>query len=524
LTPLLICHGHWSYQRTSKLILYSFYKNAAIALTSIWFAFFSAFSAQLFYDAYAGSIYNIIFTSLPIMLIAVFDRDVSRENLVRFPALYGEGLRNECFNVKQLVRVVAEGFAHSLLLYFGSHMLFTGAGDVMNSSGQSADLWVLSTSMYSFLIIVVTARVALDTSTFTWLNYFFLIASVLAWFGFALMYSSFLSLTPDMYHVAHEMMSTPAFWLGLAVVPAMCLVPELAWMIIRTTFWPTLKDVVMELERGYGSASARGRALMHVATAARGGHTGDADTMPSGVVVVRAAGAAPSSPRLGHLQSTPSKHNHMKSSSSRLLHSPAGATSSGLGSRVTDDLTLPAAASRNGLFPSALSIPLGSNSSSNVSSPGPSPMFSGVSNASGSPQPQPMVRIQRAMSVSQKSVAPQSTTYHHGPHQTVKLHLPPHNHNGEFTHNTPPVSARRNSWLQGGTTNTAPGQSSGHAHTHAHPPPPGASVSPTPSSSPSPAPIGSATSGAGTNAPTLGEKRRTPGSSNAIMATRDMAH
>jgi magnesium-transporting ATPase (P-type) len=94
LTPLLLVHGHWSYCRTSKLILYSFYKNAAIALTSIWFAFFSAFSAQLFYDAYAGSIYNIIFTSLPIMLIAVFDRDVSRENLVRFPALYSNSNSN----------------------------------------------------------------------------------------------------------------------------------------------------------------------------------------------------------------------------------------------------------------------------------------------------------------------------------------------------------------------------------------------------------------------------------------------
>lgn len=33
-------------------------------MTSIWFAIGSGWSAQLFYDAYAGSVFNIIFTSV----------------------------------------------------------------------------------------------------------------------------------------------------------------------------------------------------------------------------------------------------------------------------------------------------------------------------------------------------------------------------------------------------------------------------------------------------------------------------
>ena len=36
LRKLLLVHGSWSYQRISKLILYSFYKNIALYMTQFW--------------------------------------------------------------------------------------------------------------------------------------------------------------------------------------------------------------------------------------------------------------------------------------------------------------------------------------------------------------------------------------------------------------------------------------------------------------------------------------------------------
>ena len=272
LVPLLLVHGHWSYERISKMILYSFYKNIAIAMTSIWFAVSSGFSAQLFYDAYAGSVFNIIFTSMPPLLIAMLDRDVSRENLLKYPQLYASGLRNECFNVRLLLRIVGEGVAHSLLLYYSCYCLYNRGGDVMSTEGRSSDLWVFSTAMFTYLVVVVNMRMALDMSTFTWLNIFFLVASVLAWFGFALLYCG-LGLVADMLMVAQQMMSTAAFWMGLLVIPVMCVVPEVAWLTARRTFWPTPKDIVMEMERGYGANEAD-KALLPTR------HSEESDTPP----------------------------------------------------------------------------------------------------------------------------------------------------------------------------------------------------------------------------------------------------
>lgn len=46
LRKLLLVHGSWSYQRISKLILYSFYKNIALYMTQFWVCPQSVFSDE----------------------------------------------------------------------------------------------------------------------------------------------------------------------------------------------------------------------------------------------------------------------------------------------------------------------------------------------------------------------------------------------------------------------------------------------------------------------------------------------
>jgi len=40
LQKLLLSHGSWAYNRLSKLILYSFYKNLTLYLTQFWVIYF----------------------------------------------------------------------------------------------------------------------------------------------------------------------------------------------------------------------------------------------------------------------------------------------------------------------------------------------------------------------------------------------------------------------------------------------------------------------------------------------------
>lgn len=94
LERLMLLHGHWNYKRITTLIVYSFYKNCVFALTAFWFMAYCAFSGQTLYDSYSISVYNVLFTGLPILIIGTFDKDVGELILLKYPQLYQNGVQN----------------------------------------------------------------------------------------------------------------------------------------------------------------------------------------------------------------------------------------------------------------------------------------------------------------------------------------------------------------------------------------------------------------------------------------------
>jgi magnesium-transporting ATPase (P-type) len=76
LRRLLLIHGRWSYLRSSRVFLYSFYKNVVLVFTMYWFFAYSAYSGQtLFTDwIYAG--YNF-YLGWPVIGIGLFNQDIT---------------------------------------------------------------------------------------------------------------------------------------------------------------------------------------------------------------------------------------------------------------------------------------------------------------------------------------------------------------------------------------------------------------------------------------------------------------
>lgn len=74
---LLLVHGRWNYIRISEMILYFFYKNMLFTLPQFIFAFYCAYSSQSFFDDWFISLYNLTFTSIPLIIRAIFEQDVN---------------------------------------------------------------------------------------------------------------------------------------------------------------------------------------------------------------------------------------------------------------------------------------------------------------------------------------------------------------------------------------------------------------------------------------------------------------
>ncbi|CAJ0958408.1 unnamed protein product [Ranitomeya imitator] len=89
LQRLLLVHGRWSYIRMCKFLSYFFYKNFAYTLVHFWYSFFNGFSGQTVYDTVFIALYNLLYSSLPIIIVGLQDQVTvpgqKREDFARKP-------------------------------------------------------------------------------------------------------------------------------------------------------------------------------------------------------------------------------------------------------------------------------------------------------------------------------------------------------------------------------------------------------------------------------------------------------
>jgi magnesium-transporting ATPase (P-type) len=133
LQQLLLKHGRYNYIRMSNVICYMFYKNILASLTMFWFNFFCAFSGQKMYTDGAIQFFNLFYTSLPIVMYGVYDKDVAVSDTIAFPQLYCAGRKCQFFNVRYIFSVSAQAFSFTcvcmrvcvfvLLLFIDSNIL-----------------------------------------------------------------------------------------------------------------------------------------------------------------------------------------------------------------------------------------------------------------------------------------------------------------------------------------------------------------------------------------------------------------
>ena len=254
LQRLLLVHGRWNYRRIGKLILYSFYKNITLYLTQFWYVFFNGFSGQSLYDNWSLALFNVWFTAFPIMVLAVVDRDCEAKRALsmdQFPDLYKDGLTNRIFNGKVFWLFQANAVFHSLVCFFVSSLSMSL--NVEATLAQDFDLSALGVLMYSTVIAVVTAKVSLETLTWTFLNGLFLLGSLTLWFAFLFVYSNLYGATQSKdfaawYRVPATVMATPSYWLVCFLAISIACLRDIVFKYYRRQFNPELSHCIQSLE------------------------------------------------------------------------------------------------------------------------------------------------------------------------------------------------------------------------------------------------------------------------------------
>lgn len=80
---LLLVHGHYHSTRLNLLVLYFFYKNILFMTIMFMFQFYTFFSTSSVYDSLFLTLYNVLYTSVPVLLISLTEKPFTQQVLLK---------------------------------------------------------------------------------------------------------------------------------------------------------------------------------------------------------------------------------------------------------------------------------------------------------------------------------------------------------------------------------------------------------------------------------------------------------
>ncbi|KQK18404.1 hypothetical protein BRADI_1g42310v3 [Brachypodium distachyon] len=244
LERLLLVHGHWCYRRISVMICYFFYKNVTFGVTIFLYEAFASFSGKPAYNDWFLSLYNVFFTSLPVIALGVFDQDVSSRLCLRYPELYQEGVQNVLFSWRRILGWMLNGVINAILIFF---FCTTALNDqAFRQDGQVAGLDALGAVMYTCVVWVVNCQMALSVNYFTIIQHIFIWGSIAVWYLFLLAYGAVdpkYSTTAYMVFI-EQLAPALSYWLVTLFVVMATLIPYFCYAAVQIRFFPMFHNKI----------------------------------------------------------------------------------------------------------------------------------------------------------------------------------------------------------------------------------------------------------------------------------------
>ncbi|XP_019500351.1 PREDICTED: probable phospholipid-transporting ATPase IH isoform X1 [Hipposideros armiger] len=245
LKKMILVHGHFYYIRISELVQYFFYKNVCFIFPQFLYQFFCGFSQQTLYDTAYLTLYNISFTSLPILLYSLMEQHVSIDTLKRDPSLYRDIAKNALLRWRVFIYWTFLGVFDALVFFFGAYFMFENT--TVTSNGQIFGNWTFGTLVFTVMVFTVTLKLALDTHYWTWINHFVIWGSLLFYIVFSLLWGGiiwpFLSYQ-RMYYVFIQMLSSGPAWLAIILLITVSLLPDVLKKVLCKQLWPSATERV----------------------------------------------------------------------------------------------------------------------------------------------------------------------------------------------------------------------------------------------------------------------------------------
>lgn len=237
LKRLLLVHGHWNYQRVGYLVLYNFYRNAVFVLMLFWYILCTAFSTTQALTDWSSVFYSVIYTSVPTIVVGILDKDLSHKTLLEHPKLYGAGHRQESYNLQLFWITMLDTLWQSLVLFYVP--LYT-------YHESTLDIWSLGSLWTISVVILVNMHLAMDIQRWLAITHAAVWGSIIITYACMVVLDS-IPVFPN-YWTIYYLAVTPTYWLTIALILIVALLPHFLCKAVYQMFWPSDIQIAREAE------------------------------------------------------------------------------------------------------------------------------------------------------------------------------------------------------------------------------------------------------------------------------------
>lgn len=244
LGKLLLVHGQLSYYRLAHLIKYSFYKNISFAMVYFYYQFFCGFSSVAVIDSIKAMIFNVVLSSVPILVLAAVDKPAGMGTLLKYPQTYNtsRAMSNWNFWKAALLKSILTSSLSFFVPYFSSST---------NGRFGTEDIHSLGTCMYIALLGIIGIEIMMLSKSWTWI---FVIAVGLSYvlvYIFLPLWTALLKAFnwPESTYagIAESLFVSPSFWLQLLLCYLIAFGFRFIDRAVKLHFFPEDYDLLAEV-------------------------------------------------------------------------------------------------------------------------------------------------------------------------------------------------------------------------------------------------------------------------------------
>jgi phospholipid-translocating ATPase len=248
LLKLLLVHGRWNYIRVCKYTLGTFWKEMLFYLTQALYQRWAGYTGTSLYEPWSLSMFNTLFTSLPVIFMGVFEKDLAASTLLAVPELYTKGQRNGGFNIRVYLWWTFMAASDSMVVFFIMLGLYGQALFTLDNG-----LYAMGALTFTACIIIISTKMqVLEMHNKSITSVIAILLSVGGWFAFNLALSGIYK-DNTIYNVKDGLLDrfgrNALWWLVVILIVTSVVLYELGISSMRAVLWPTDVDIFQEYEQ-----------------------------------------------------------------------------------------------------------------------------------------------------------------------------------------------------------------------------------------------------------------------------------